>query len=183
MNSSPEAESRHWVTLRQGEWEKIEAHVRRVVEVRDDFVTIPFPRLASTSDQQIAQALESYKREAAIVDPGLSREVTCAFKGAALSDLCDQLRAETGIPLSAGPSVVDEKVTLFCDKMPLRDVMRQLSRPFGYTWLRSKEASGVRRQALREGPPNPNAQRPSPNASYRYELVQDLRSQLLSTGT
>jgi len=38
----------------------------------------------------------------------------------------------------------------------LRDVMRQLSRPFGYTWLRS-------------GKPG----------EYRYELVQDLRSQLL----
>jgi hypothetical protein len=40
--------------------------------------------------------------------------------------------------------------------LPLREVMRQLSRPFGYTWVRS-------------GAP----------AQYRYELVQDLRSQLL----
>src|SRR5207245_8214285 len=57
----------------------------------------------------------------------------------------------------AGPSVADEKVTLFCDKLPLREVMRQLSRPFGYTWLRSRKEGG----------------------EYRYELVQDLRSQLL----
>src|SRR5205085_6782497 len=63
---------------------------------------------------------------------------------------------DTGIQLTAGPSVADEKVTLFCAKLPLRDVMRQLSRPFGYTWLRS-------------GTPG----------QYRYELVQDLRSQLL----
>src|SRR5436305_3383720 len=47
-------------------------------------------------------------------------------------------------------------MTLFCEKLPLREVMRQLSRPFGYTWLRSG---------------NPGM--------YRYELVQDLRSQLL----
>src|SRR5207249_7925662 len=96
-------------------------------------------------------------RNAAIVHPRLSRQVTCAFKATALSDLCDQLKGETGIQLSAGPSVADEKVTVFCEKLPLRDVMRQLSRPFGYTWLRSKREGG----------------------EYRYELVQDLRSQLL----
>src|SRR5207244_9737139 len=77
-------------------------------------------------------------------------------KGTALSDLCEHLRAETGIHLAAGNSVADEKVTLFCEKLPLREVMRQLSRPFGYTWLRS-------------GTPG----------EYHYELVQDLRSQLL----
>src|SRR5207244_3864825 len=76
-------------------------------------------------------------------------------KGTALSDLCEHLRAETGIQIAAGPSVADEKVTIFCEKRPLREVMRQLSRPFGYTWLRS-------------GTPG----------QYRYELVQDLRSQL-----
>src|SRR5262249_20119407 len=43
-----------------------------------------------------------------------------------------------------------------CKKLPLRDVMRQLSRPFGYTWLRRGKAG-----------------------EYQYELVQDLRSQLL----
>jgi hypothetical protein len=131
--------------------------VRSAIRVRDDFVTIPFPRLASISNQQIAQAAESYKHEAAIIDPRLSHEVICAFKGTALSDVCDRLRAETGIQLTAGPSVADEKVTVFCEKLPLREVMRQLSRPFGYTWLRSKREGG----------------------EYRYELVQDLRSQLL----
>jgi hypothetical protein len=83
--------------------------------------------------------------------------VTLAFKATALSDLCDHLRTETGIHLAAGPSVADEKVTLFCKEMPLREVMRQLSRPFGYAWTRSR----------REG------------SDYRYELMQDLRSQLL----
>src|SRR5207237_2743862 len=92
-----------------------------------------------------------------VIDGRLTRKITLAFKAMALSDLCDQLRADTGVHLAAGPSVADEKVTLFCDKLPLRDVMRQLSRPFGYTWLRS-------------GTPG----------QYRYELVQDLRSQLLA---
>src|SRR5205823_7017740 len=102
-------------------------------------------------------AADSYQREAAIVDPRLAREVTCAFKATALADLCDHLRADTGIQLSAGASVADEKVTVFCEKLPLREVMRQLSRAFGYTWLRSKKEGG----------------------EYRYELVQDLKSQLL----
>jgi RNA polymerase sigma-70 factor (ECF subfamily) len=91
-----------------------------------------------------------------VVDDRLTRRVTLAFKGTALADVCEHLRAETGIHLAAGPSVADEKVTLFCEKLPLRDVMRQSSRSFGYTWLRSGTAG-----------------------QYRYELVQDLRSQLL----
>jgi hypothetical protein len=156
LNRDPKEAVQEWVRLRQDEWEKIEARVRRTIHVRDDFVTIPFPRIASTSDRAITQAVESYKRQAAIVDPRLSHEVTCAFKGMALSDVCEQLKAQTGIQLSAGPSVADEKVTVFCENLSLRDVMRQLSRPFGYTWLRS-------------GTPG----------LYRYELVQDLKSQLL----
>jgi RNA polymerase sigma-70 factor (ECF subfamily) len=91
-----------------------------------------------------------------VVDGRLAQKVTLAFKGTALSDLCSHLRAETGVSLSAGPSVADEKVILFCKQMPLRDVMRQLSRPFGYAWTRS-----------------------GPAGKYRYELLQDLRSQLL----
>jgi hypothetical protein len=130
--------------------------VRRTVPVRDDFVQVPFPRLASTADRPIAAAVESYRREAALVDTRLSREVTVQQKATALSDLCDRLRTDTGIQLAAGSSVADEKVTLFCEKLPLRDVMRQLSRPFGYTWLRSGK-----------------------QGEYKYEMVQDLRSQLL----
>ena len=85
------------------------------------------------------------------MDPGSRRFVThkmcqstrtCAFKGTALADLCEHLQAESSVHLAAGPSVADEKVTLFCEKTPLRDVMRQLSRPFGYTWLRGKVARG-----------------------------------------
>ena len=36
----------------------------------------------------------------------------------------------------------DEKVTVFCKEMALREVMRQLSRPFGYTWVRSGAPPG-----------------------------------------
>jgi hypothetical protein len=91
-----------------------------------------------------------------VVDGRLMQKVSLAFKGTALSDLCDHLSMETGVHATAGASVADEKVTIFCEKTPVREVMRQLSRPFGYTWVRG-ERSG----------------------EYHYELVQDLRSQLL----
>jgi hypothetical protein len=125
----------------------------------DDFVTVAFPRIAAGgpgADRAAAGALASYEREVAVVDARLAHQVTLAFKAMALADLCDRLRADTGIQLVAGRSVADEKVILFCKATPLREVMRQLSRPFGYAWLRSGKAG-----------------------DYHYELVQDLRSQLL----
>jgi Putative zinc-finger len=137
-------------------WQAIVGRVRDRLQVGDDFVQVPFPRLASTSERQIAQAVESYKHEVAIVDARLARDVTVQQKATALSDLCERLRGDSGIRLEAGQSVADEKVIVLCSKVPLRDVMRQLGRPFGYTWLRSGK----------EG-------------DYRYELVQDLRSQLM----
>jgi hypothetical protein len=146
---------RPWAPVARDEWDRIEAKVRREVRVTDDFVQIPFPRIAGAAEGAIVAAVEQYKHEAAIVDPRLFHEVTLDQKAAALSDLCEQIRNDTGIQLTAGPSVADEKVTVFCEKLPLREVMRQLSRPFGYTWVRSGK-----------------------QGDYRYELVQDLRSQL-----
>jgi hypothetical protein len=156
LHGDPLADAQQGVSMPAETWDAVERRVRHTVPVRDDFVLVPFPRLASTADRSIAEAVESYKHEAAVVDPRLSRAVTVQQKATALSDLCDHLRADTGIALTAGSSVADEKVTVFCEKRSLRDVMRQLSRPFGYTWLRTGKA-----------------------AEYRYELVQDLRSQLL----
>jgi hypothetical protein len=156
VNQGPWPKDQPWAPPRQAEPDRVEAELRRRVRVKDDFVTIPLPLLAAASDRQVAAASDAYRRQAAIVDARLAREVTVSARATALSDLCEQLRADTGIQLVAGPSVADEKVTVFCDKTPLRDLMRQLSRPFGYTWLRS----GKERE-------------------YRYELVQDLKSQLL----
>jgi hypothetical protein len=156
MNGSAGPAMRPWVVRPRAEREAIQERLRGGVGARDDFVTIPFPRLAAASDGQVRAAVESYRREAAVVDSRLAREVSVQQKATALADLCDDLRSETGIRLEAGRSVADEKVTLFCRQLPLRDVMRQLSRPFGYTWLRSGRQN-----------------------EYRYELVQDLRSQLL----
>jgi hypothetical protein len=137
LNGDPVQDTRRWVSLSPADWQRLEDRVRRHVRVQDDFVQIPFPRLAAASDRPLVAATEAYKQEAAIVDTRLAREVTLQQKGTALSDLCARLTRETGIRLTAGSSVADEKVTVFCQKQPLRDVMRQLSRPFGYTWLRS----------------------------------------------
>jgi hypothetical protein len=76
--------------------------------------------------------------------------VALAIKGWALSDLCDYLRAETGVPLVADASVADEKVALFCQPTRLRDIMRPLSRALGYAWT----------TRWRKG-------------EYRYDLVRD----------
>jgi hypothetical protein len=166
LSVAPEAAARWWSPLPKDEWAAIERRVRGAFRVRDDFVTIPFPRIVSTDDRQIALAVESYRKEAAIIDPRLSHEVDLAEKATALSDLCDALRRETGIHLTARSSVADERVTIFCRSMPLREGApprsggpRQLSRPFGYSWARTRREK-----------------------EYRYELEQDLRSQLLEAG-
>jgi hypothetical protein len=132
---------------------------------RDDFVLILPPRLVDANGGQMAEAIAAHRRESAVVDVRLNRAVTVAVKATSLSDLCDQLRAETGIHLVAGRSVADDKMTVFCKETPLREVMRQLSRPFGFAWLRS-------------GSPSPS-EGGAEGRGYRYELVQDLRSQLM----
>jgi hypothetical protein len=179
LNADPVTELRPWAPLPRQEWSRVEEELRQRVRVRDDFVQIPlprvamaadprsfpvedrsprrpYPRLPSAPDRTIVAVAEQYRKEAAIVDARLFKEVSVAARATAFSDLCEQLKGDTGIALTAGRSVADEKVTVFCQKQPLRDLMRQLSRPFGYTWLRS-------------GSPG----------EYRYELVQDLKSQLL----
>jgi hypothetical protein len=157
LNAQQAAALRRWARAPAGE---TAARPRQHPFPRgDDFVAVPLPRLAMggpNADRAAADALAAYRRDAAVVDARLARKVTLAVKATALSDLCERLRGDTGIQLGAGQSVADEKVTLFCKEMPLRDVMRQLSRPFGYAWLRSGKAG-----------------------EYQYELAQDLRSQLL----
>src|SRR5436190_4968417 len=82
-------------------------------------------------------------------------KVTLVIKGMTLGDLCDQLRAETGLPLVACPGVARQRVTLFCERSPLRDVLRQLSRLLDcdWVWVRDK-------------------------GTYRYELRRDSGSSL-----
>lgn len=94
-------------------------------------MALPLLADLDVTGRQIAPAVSQYQREKAAVDARLARPVTLAVKGTALSDLCAALRQQTGVSLAAGPSVADEKMTVFCERAPLRDVMQQLSQPFG----------------------------------------------------
>src|SRR5204863_6415455 len=98
-----------WAPLPRDEWQGIEDRVRRSVRVQDDFVRIPFPLLAATSGRQVVAAVESYKREAAVIDPRLFRKVTLELKGASLEDLCAALQSQTGVEMRAARSVADDK--------------------------------------------------------------------------
>lgn len=128
---------------------------RAPVGKTDDFIYVEPPRIASTNPGAVRPAAEQYQRDRAIVDARLERKISLGAKGISLSDLCSRVTDETGVHLRAGRAVADEKITLFCEKQSLRDIMRQISHLFGYRWARSGE----------EG-------------AYRYELFQDLRAQL-----
>jgi hypothetical protein len=93
--------------------------------------------------------------EAAVTDARLQKPVHLAVRGIACTELCRQLQEQTGVVLIAGRVVADDKITVFCEKRPLRNLMRAVSRLFGFTWMRSGETG-----------------------AYQYELTQTLRSQL-----
>jgi len=107
LNGTPAVPLPPWRAGSPEEWGPIETRVRGAAPVRDDFVYIPFPRVVTPADSQIAAAAESYEREAAVVDTRLAREVTLAIKATALGDVCEHVRADTGIRLEAGSSVAD----------------------------------------------------------------------------
>jgi hypothetical protein len=133
----------------------LEARVRRDVRVKDDFVAIPFPQVAAKDRRVVAEAITAYRREAAVVDARLARQVSLQSKGISLEDLCAALQTQIGVRLRAARGVRDEKATVLVKDQPARDVMRAVSRLFGFKWERSGE----------EG-------------DYRYLLNQDLRAQL-----
>lgn len=157
LNDDPLQTVRRWAPRSDVEtWDALAGWLRRSVRQRDDFIRIPFPRLVAAAPRQIAEAVESYKREAAVVDTRLFQHVTLQQKAVSFDDFCRELARQTGIRIEAGRGVADERVTALVKERPLREVMRQVSRLFGFSWLRSGKAG-----------------------EYRYELVQDLKSQLL----
>jgi hypothetical protein len=124
----------------------------------DDFVHIPLPRIAASASgtAAVAAAVREYNEQAKVIDSRLFRKVSLQMKGASLADLCAQLQEQTGVQLRASRAVADEKVTVLVKEQPARDVMRAVSRLFSYFWERS-----------------------GGEGAYRYELDQDLRSQLV----
>ncbi len=142
-------------TLPDTELRQREEALRRSVAGGDDFITVALPAIAAT-DKGVGTALEAAQKEQAIVDARLVRTMTLAIKAQPLSQLCEQLTKETGITFTANPRVADDEVTLYCTARPLRDVMRQLAKHFGFEWRRTGQ-----------------------ELQFSYELTQSLSRQLL----
>lgn len=60
--------------------------------------------------------------------------VTLAVKGESLSDVMQLLQNQSGLRLRVSKEISDQKVTVFVDNQPLRDVMKALCSLFGYKW-------------------------------------------------
>lgn len=130
---------------------------QKLPPVHDDFVRVPLPQVAvvQAGVTVVGQAARKYEEEVAVVDVRLFQKVKLQLKGVSLTDLCAELGKQAGVALRPSRGVQDEKVTVFVKATPARDVMREVARLFGYHWGRTGEAG-----------------------AYKYELVQDLRSQL-----
>jgi hypothetical protein len=103
----------------------------------DDFVSVPVPQLASSSRSAMAEALNRYEQEKQSVDARLQHKITLGLKRVSFAELCEKLAKETGIEIVASRSVADEKLTVFCKDKPVRDLMRQITRLFGFVWERN----------------------------------------------
>lgn len=155
INGNSVAAVSNWAQIPKDQIEAIRARVDAQAKRGDDFVQVPFPALASSDSRGLEAAATAYKQQKEIVDARLAQNVTVSVKATAFSELCKQLRDSTGIEMKAARSVADDKATIFCTNVPLRDLMRQINHVFGFTWARQGEPG-----------------------KYEYELTQDLRSQL-----
>jgi hypothetical protein len=146
-----------WTPMEDREQVRLQAFLRRLPPPADDFVTLPLPRLVAAGDANAlaAAAARDYTKQVQVVDARLFRKVTLGLKGVSLTDLCAQMQEQTGVQLRASRTVADEKVTVFVKEQRARDVMRAVARLLGHHWERAGS----------EG-------------EYRYEITQDLRSQL-----
>jgi hypothetical protein len=117
----------------------------------------PLPPRESADPQgaAVAPAVTTRVKQTSVADARLFRKVTLRLKRVSLTDFCAQLQAQTGVELRASRAVADEKVTIFVKEQRARDLMRAVARLFGYFWSRS-----------------------GAEGAYRYELDQDLKSQL-----
>ena len=146
-----------WMAGRPEDSELLAWLQHRLPQVQDDFVQVPFPLFAAADPKSpaVGEAIRKYEEEAKVVDARLFKKVTLRLKGSSLEELCQELGKQLGVRFAASRGVQDDKATVLVKDRPTRDVMREVARLFGYVWSRSGE----------EG-------------KYRYELVQDLRSQL-----
>lgn len=76
-------------------------------------------------------------------DAALDKHVTLAVKGEALSDVMPTLEKQTGARVRAAKEIADQKVTIYVDDKPLREVMQGLSSLFGYFWSVKSYSTGT----------------------------------------
>ena len=154
-NGGSEAAIQHWAQLPQDEQLAQLERIKAIVKGGDDFIDVPLPIVATTATTAAAEALATYQAERQIVDGRLAQGVTLGAKALSFADLCAELTRKTGVKFSAAPSVADDNITVFCTKRPVRDLMREITNLFGFTWTRS-------------GQPD----------EYSYRLTQPVKAQL-----
>jgi hypothetical protein len=159
LNADAETGLKQWTPRPPSDLRQVEEELMQRVKGGDSFVTAPLPPIAGQGADAVKAAVAEQRREATIVDTRLVRKVSVQAKALSFFDLCERLRRQAGVRVTANRCVADDKITLYCHPRPLRDLMRQISRQFGFTWVRKGE----------EG-------------SYEYELTQTLRSKLLEEG-
>ena len=86
-------------------------------------------------------------------DARLLKKHTIKAAGIPLKELLEQLTKETGISLTAGPRVAEDKIVLFANDRPLADSLTAISRFFNFYWGRSgnpRAYSYILSQSLRQ---------------------------------
>lgn len=123
---------------------KIAAPTYKLPAMRDDFA-VPAPMLwAANGDPDSVASMSAaerswYAQEAKIVDARLQKDVTLALKSASFDEVCKEIARQTGVEITAGRNVADDNATLFITARPAREVMREISRVFGFVWERTGE--------------------------------------------
>lgn len=128
--------------------------------MRDDFVAPPELTFASIGtpaelDEMAHDVMKNYKQEANVVDSRLVHNVSLAMKHASMSEVCKELQRQTGVRIAAGRNVRDDNGTLYVTSRPAREVLREISRVFGFMWEREGE-----------------------NGTYSYRLKQDTAAEI-----
>lgn len=85
-------------------------------------------------------------------DQDLSKPVTLAVKGEALSDIMAMLSKQTGLKLRGTKDIADQKATIFVDRKPLKYVLGSLCTIFGYRLSMVKQSDGSKVYEVWESP-------------------------------
>jgi hypothetical protein len=80
----------------------------------------------------VATCLPALCTETSDPTSGLDKPVTLAVKGESLIDVVRMMEKQTAVKLRVSKDIQEQKVTIFVDKMPLRDVMNGICTVFDF---------------------------------------------------